>query len=78
MKDIHEMAIDVVNPDGGELNETQENEVYALVDFATKVLQNYIRPTKDALDLPAGGRVMYFCQPCHCYHVAVCPNTANQ
>lgn len=32
--DIFEMACDLVNPDGGELNEHQENEVQALVNFA--------------------------------------------
>jgi len=42
MKDIYEMACDVVNPDGGDLNETQENEVIALVDFAKMVLLEFI------------------------------------
>ena len=32
--DIFEMACNLVNPDGGELNEYQENEVQALVNFA--------------------------------------------
>ena len=35
-------------------------------------------PTQDALDLPIGRQVLYFCQFCNAYHVAVCPNTASQ
>lgn len=41
VKDIYEMACDVVNPDGGRLNETQENEVQALVSFAESVLKEF-------------------------------------
>ena len=54
-KSIYDLALETVNPDGGELTENQENEVDALVQFGKRVLENSRLPTKRTPDRLAGG-----------------------
>lgn len=43
------------------------------LDENIRAFQQSVQP-----DLPTGRQVLYFCQPCNSYHVAICPNPASR
>ena len=63
-KSIYDLALETVNPDGGELTENQENEVGALVQFGKRVLENSRLPTQLAPDVAKPRRRMVACPEC--------------